>query len=648
MNPSTALATVLVDELARVGVRDVVLCPGSRSAPLAYALQQADRVGRLRLHVRVDERSAAFLALGLGKATGRPAVVVTTSGTAVANLHPAVLESAEAGVPLLVLTADRPPELRGTRANQTTDQVKLFGSAVRWFHGIGTPDRRPGQQAAWRTTVDRAYAAAVGAIDGDPGPVHLNLPMREPLAPDLATADLADDAPADGDPADGGPAGVRSGLSDALDWPEPLHGRADGSPWTIPPQPAAGLRDRIGEAATSGSGSSGPAAAAAFDLIEVDPVPRTLLVLGDVPYPALAAQAIGTARHHGWPVLAEPFGRRLPGQLLPHGPVLAAAVPSVPALWPERIVVVGRLTLSRDVAALLRLPGVQIDLVTAQPGWADPGHLVHRVHRWQPSVASAAPTPTGLPQPADAGPGHPTDAGPGRPADGSAGPAPDWGQRWQHAAAVVAGVVGPALTRWWPSGPAVAAALLDSAPDGSCLFVGSSTAVRDVDLARTVDPVTVSASRGLAGIDGCVATAVGMALGRPDRPSYALLGDLSLLHDANGLLIGPGEPRPDLTVVVVNDDGGGIFALLEYGEPERAADFERVFGTPTGARVADLCRAFRVDHRLVSNRQELQRLVARRPDGLSVLEVAVDRSTHRTRHQQLHRQVTAALQAAIR
>src|SRR5690606_947467 len=190
VNPSTALATVLVDELVRCGVREVVLAPGSRSAPLAYAVQQAERAGRLRLHVRVDERSAGFLALGLAKISRRPAVVITTSGTAVANLHPAVLEAHHASVPLIVLSADRPDELRGTGANQTTVQPGIFAGAVRWEHDL-TPSQGGSAgletnfgealrtHPAWRTTVDRAWGAATGALGQVPGPVHLNVAFRD-------------------------------------------------------------------------------------------------------------------------------------------------------------------------------------------------------------------------------------------------------------------------------------------------------------------------------------------------------------------------------------------------------------------------------------------------------------------------------------
>ena len=186
MNPSTAFATVLADELARCGLREVVIAPGSRSTPLAMAFWALERAGRVRLHVRIDERSAAFTALGLAKASRRPVAVLCTSGTAAANFHPAVIEADESAVPLLVLTADRPPELRGTGASQTIDQVKLYGSAVRWYAEAGVPERRPGMVGYWRSLACRAWANAAGALGALPGPVHLNLPFRDPLVPDTA------------------------------------------------------------------------------------------------------------------------------------------------------------------------------------------------------------------------------------------------------------------------------------------------------------------------------------------------------------------------------------------------------------------------------------------------------------------------------
>lgn len=558
MNPSTALATVLVDELVRCGVREVVLCPGSRSAPLAYAVQEADRAGRLRMHVRVDERSAGFLALGLAKVTRVPAAVVTTSGTAVANLHPAVLEAHHGQVPLLVVSADRPPELRGTGANQTTVQPGLFGSAVRWSHELGTPERRPGQVASWRSSACRAVAASRGRPGGVPGPVHLNVPLREPLVPTAG--------------------GVR---------PEELEGRPDGAPW-VEVFPATPGRTR-----------------------PVDPVPRTVVVVGDLPEPGMAETAIAWARESGWPVVAEPFGAGAEG-VVPHGPLLLGVEDWLARHLPERVITVGRITLARPVARLLRREGVRVETVTASPSWVDPGHTVGAVH--------------------DLGVlHHPVPC-----------EDPRWTAAWQGAGSAVAHAVAEAGLPW-PTGLAVAEAVLAAVPHGSLLFVGSSNAVRDLDLSgdRT-SRAAVVANRGLAGIDGCVSTAAGLALSTT-VPTYALLGDLTFLHDANGMLVGPHEPQPDLTVVVPNDDGGGIFTLLEPGEPERAGDFERVFGTPTGTRLAALCAAHGVAHQKVESRDALVDAVAQRPHGLRVVEVEVDRAGHRAAHERLRRVASEAL-----
>jgi 2-succinyl-5-enolpyruvyl-6-hydroxy-3-cyclohexene-1-carboxylate synthase len=597
VNPSSALATVVVDELVRQGVREAVLCPGSRSAAFAYALQDADRSGRLRLHVRVDERSAGFLALGLAKLTRRPAALFTTSGTAVANLHPAVLEAGHASVPLIIVSADRPAELQGTGANQTTNQTHLFGTAVRMFQQLGAPERREGQNSVWRSVVGRLYAAAIGLSGPDAGPVHLNVPLREPLVPDLVI---------DGE------------------WPESLAGRKDGVPW-VRVKPAS---LRVEGLAT---------------------VPKTLIVLGDLPDPAMVVEVTALARASGWPVIAEPFGAheasspdgRVRGQTaqahsapdhgaqhhsaladspqLPHGPLLLTAGQWLESHLPDRVLVVGRITLSRPVGDLLRHPLVSVEIVTAQSDWPDPAHVASVVHPFEVVRASIT---------------H------GRRV------AEDWARDWFDAGEQVSKAAVTSIEASWPSGVAIASTVLAELPPGATLFVGSSNSARDVDLALSPSarsaPLTVVASRGLAGIDGCVSTAIGLALAQPQRRTYALMGDLTFLHDSNGLLIGPLEPRPDLTVVVTNDDGGGIFTLLEPGEPRRAADFERIFGTPTGASIADICRAHGVRHRLAATQAELLTALHQNPDGLSVVEVRVDRSAHRDIHAEL---TAAAVQA---
>lgn len=644
MNPQQPLAEVVVDELVRLGVREVVLAPGSRSAPLAYALHDADSAGRLRLHVRVDERSAAFLALGLAKATGIPAPVVTTSGTAVANLAPAVLEAHESGVPMLLLTADRPPELRGTRANQTTDQLAFFGRNVRWFHDLGVPEARPG--AAWRTAIDRAVAAATGATGGDPGPVHVNVPLRDPLVPDLRSTH-----PQGHEGRETHEAHAASDGHDDLEpgaWVRSLAGRTDGSPWTSIPRRTA-------------SWGSPP----------LREIPRTLVVLGDAPTPLLAT-AVEWAARRCHPVIGEPFGPASCGRVvgrLPHGVRLAGYAEEA-ELRPDRIVVVGRLTLSRSLARLLRLPDVRVDLVTGDRRWADPGHVVTAVH--DPGAFGAAHLHLGADLAGTSAPEHTTRTSAGGadehpsqttsgaataaategrdPADSSAGlhdadpqgatlggsdGSPRGGSvseeaqahraAWTRAAAEISAEIEASLR--WPSGPALASTLLDAVPEGAVVFLGSSNGVRHVDLVRGLhgsDHAEVVASRGLAGIDGCVSTAAGIALGS-GRPTYALLGDLTFLHDANGLLIGPDEPVPDLTIVVGNDDGGAIFGDLEYGRAEvREAlpgSYERLFRTPTATRLDALCTAHGVRHVLARSPEALAAVLAERPSGLTVVEV---------------------------
>ncbi|MGY1630189.1 2-succinyl-5-enolpyruvyl-6-hydroxy-3-cyclohexene-1-carboxylic-acid synthase [Geodermatophilus sp. SYSU D01186] len=510
MNPSTACARVLVDELVRGGVTDAVLAPGSRSAPLALALAEAERSGRLTLHVRVDERTASFLALGLARASGRPVPVLTTSGTATAHLHAAVLEADAAGIPLLALTADRPPELRDTGANQTIAQPGMYGRAVRAAVDVGVPEagREAAQNRYWRSLVAKALLTARGTLSGDPGPVHLNLPFREPLMPEGAVPELTG----------------------------PWAGRPDGAPWTAATAPSP-----------APVGDAGPA--------------RTLVVVGDAP-PALGRAAAALATAQGWPVVAEPSSGAW-GASLRAGALLLGAPDWLAGHRPERVLVVGRPTLSRPVSALLSDPAVRVETVAAAPRWADAGR----------STAAVGALPAG---------GAPGDAA--------------WRGRWAAAAARV----GTAVDELLDAAEGLTAArlardLVAGLPDGALLVLGSSTPVRDVDrLAVPRAGVTVLANRGVAGIDGTVSTAVGAALVHQRAgggPAVALLGDLTFLHDLQGLLGGEGEPRPDLTLVVPDNDGGGIFAQLEPGQPQYEAGYRRVFGTPHGRDLVAVAEA---------------------------------------------------------
>lgn len=563
MNASTRLARLVVDELVRHGVGEAVLAPGSRSAALALALHAADAAGRLRLHVRVDERTAGFLALGLARGSHRPVPVVTTSGSAVAHLHPAVLEAHHSGVPLVVVSADRPARLRGSGANQTTDQVRLFGSALRWSAdipaGAVAADLGDAAVSAWRAQLSRAVLAAAGAATGDPGPVQVNCCFDPPLVPDAEDAAAADDG----------------GWAPA--------GRAQGRPWTTVDQPAPRTPVELGAG------------------------PRTVVVAGaDAGPPARLL-----AEQGGWPLVAEPTsGARTGGSalrtgtlLLGHGP-LAAEV--------ERVVVAGRPTLSRPVTQLLGRPDIELVALGAGARWVDPGNRVERVLPAGDTVVLADR------------------------ARGDGG----WRVRWAEADRRVASAVDATLARAAAAlpagtmlGPDVARAVSEAVPPAGLLVVGSSQPGRDLDLVAAPYPVgerrLVVGNRGLSGIDGTVSTAIGVALGRRSSRSLALMGDLTFLHDCNGLLLGPAEPRPDLTLVVANDDGGSIFATLEQGAQPYAAAFERVFATRTGADLAELCAATGTAHQVVDSDAGLRALLATPSAGVRVLEVPVDRAARR-------------------
>ena len=537
MNPATALATVLVDELSRCGLAEAVVAPGSRNAPLSMALweQAARSAGRLRLHVRIDERSAAFLALGLAKLSRRPVAVVCTSGTAAAHFHAAVIEADEAGVPLLVLTADRPPELRGTGANQTVDQLKLYGSAVRWFCEVGVPEARPGMNAYWRSLACRAWASAAGAAGTMPGPVHLNLCLREPLVPDEA-----DTGPVDLGAADAGPA-THGG------WPEPLAGRAEGMPWTV-----------------TGAAPLPP------PILELPWTERGVVVCGDgsADPPGL----LRLAAEAGWPVLAEPSsGARAGPSALAAYPYLLESPEFVARHRPEVIVSAGRPGLSRAQLGYLK---------TAAPGGAPPRHIV--IAQGPGHWADPARTAT------DVAAAVRLVRAPATPATGR------WLASWLTADAA-ARAAGAAILDGddAPSEPRLARDLAAGLPDGALLWAASSLPIRDLD--QQMAPragVTVLASRGASGIDGLISSASGAALAHQRAgggPAAALLGDLAFLHDAPGLFAGPEEPRPDLLLVVVNNDGGGIFSLLE--QAAFPAPFERVFGTPHGGVLGQVAAA---------------------------------------------------------
>ncbi|CAM5729156.1 2-succinyl-5-enolpyruvyl-6-hydroxy-3-cyclohexene-1-carboxylic-acid synthase [Mycolicibacterium aubagnense] len=547
MNPSTIQARVVVDELIRGGVRDVVLCPGSRNAPLAFALADADRAGRLRLHVRIDERTAGYLAVGLAVSAGSPVCIAMTSGTAVANLGPAVIEANYARVPLIVLSANRPYELLGTGANQTMEQLGYFGNQVRAAISLGLAEPLADVAAAnaqWRSATCRVLVAAKGSRSANAGPVQFDIPLREPLVPDV------DDAP-----------------DDAGYAPE---GRPDGRPWTYTPP-------------------------VTFDQpLEIDLTADTLVIAGH-----------GAGRHENLahlPTVAEPTAPPADNPLHP----LALSL-----VRPHQVIMLGRPTLHRPVSALLADPSVPVYALTTGPRWPD-------VSGNSQATGTRAIT--------------------------SGAPDPDWLRRCADANARAEHAVREQLAAYeLTTGLHVAAAVADGLRPGDQLVLGASNPVRDAALVGlNAHGISVRSNRGVAGIDGTVSTAIGAALAHTSGRTVALIGDLTFVHDSSGLLIGPTEPMPkSLTIVVSNDNGGGIFELLEQGDPRFSDVSQRIFGTPHDVDIAALCRAYHVECRQV----EADGLAAalREPfEGMRVLEVKADRSTLRS----LHASIRAAIKAA--
>jgi 2-succinyl-5-enolpyruvyl-6-hydroxy-3-cyclohexene-1-carboxylate synthase len=540
---------VVVDELIRGGVRDVVLCPGSRNAPLAFALSDADRAGHIRLHVRIDERTAGYLAIGLAAAERTPVCVAMTSGTAVANLGPAVVEANYARVPLIVLSANRPYELLGTGANQTFEQMGYFGTQVRANISLGlaedAPERMESLNAQWRSATCRVLVAATGSRTANAGPVQFDIPLREPLVPD------ADET-----------------------GPYAPEGRPGGKPWTYTPP-------------------------VTFDQpLDIDLTPDTVVIAGHGAgvHPNLAEL----------PTVSEPTAPPAENPLHPF---------ALRLIHPKQVIMLGRPTLHRPVAALLADPSVPVYALTTGPRWPD-------VSGNSQATGTRAVT-TGEP-----------DA--------------KWLRRCAEVHRHAIGAVrGQLQAHPLTTGLHVAAAVADAVRPGDQLVLGASNPVRDAALVGLdTRGIKVRSNRGVAGIDGTVSTAIGAALahereasGDTSNRTIALIGDLTFVHDSSGLLIGPTEPTPsNLTIVVSNDNGGGIFELLEQGDPRFSDVSSRIFGTPHDVDVGALCRAYHVDSRQIEA-GDLAGALGEPFEGMRVLEVKADRSSLRA----LHASIKAAL-----
>jgi 2-succinyl-5-enolpyruvyl-6-hydroxy-3-cyclohexene-1-carboxylate synthase len=503
INPSTLLARVIVRQIVEAGITDVVISPGSRNAPLSIAFHQASVKGLIKLHVRIDERTAAFFALGIAKASGRPVPIVCTSGTAVANYHPAVLEASHTNLPLLVLTADRPASLRKTGANQTTEQARIFGKAVRYFADVS----------------GSVYPMELPLNSLQSGPVHLNIQFEEPLI---------------GDKSD--------------NWLNDL---------TI-------TAPKIFDRKTPGTFYTKST--------------RGVLVIGH-DRGGLSVDAVRDfADALGWPVIAEdPLTFE---KAISHASIFLTSRAIADDLVPDTVVVIGRTTLSRSINAFIKSARKEI-VIDPRMATVDSDRMASQKFLQLPKVEV---------QPADS----------------------EYKEKWQKYSQRAAKMVGD-ISQW--SEALIAREIGAAIPSGTALFVSSSRPIRDLEgFASARTGVETFANRGLAGIDGNISTALGIAAQRTS--TIAVLGDLGFLHDLTGLIH---NEDINLKILVVNNDGGGIFSTLSQ---RGVAGFEEVFGTPHGKDLQAIASAIGVPAKTISTEAELKSELATPIKGVSVVVIA--------------------------
>jgi 2-succinyl-5-enolpyruvyl-6-hydroxy-3-cyclohexene-1-carboxylate synthase len=563
-----------VDELARCGLRHAVTSPGSRSTPLVLSLA---RDPRIRASSVIDERSAAFFALGIAKASGAPAALACTSGTAAANYAPAVIEAHEARVPLLVLTADRPPELRHLGAGQTVDQVKLYGSAAKWFLEVDDHTATPERLRWLRQLACRAFWTA---LEGRPGPVHLNFSLREPLVLDEPLADDDDS------------------------------GRAGGRPWvtrpTIAPEPAPAFVDRLRD--------------------ELQARPRAVLVAGRAERdPQLAASLSGFAEWAAIPLLADPLsGARRGPAAIAHYDALLRDPEWANAHAPELVIRVGDLPTSKPLRRWLH--GLDEALqITFDPenAWQDPAGSVATILATDPRLT--------------------LDAIGGRMKRRTDGA---WLDRWHRADRLAATGIARALQPAGLSEPRVAAELGAGLPAEATVFVASSMPVRDAEtfFPARERPPRVLANRGANGIDGTVSTAFGCATSE-DGPAVLLIGDIALIHDLGGLLAASRLPAR-LTIVLLHNDGGGIFDFLPVsGE---GAEYVEHVATPHGLDFAHAAALFGLGYERADTVEQFREALGRAlaADQTSIVAVRTDRDANVALHAAVWDEVARSVRGA--
>ena len=537
----------LLDALQESGVKQVVLSPGSRSTPVAILLGQLEDQGKIKLYLDVDERSAAFFGLGLAKASGQPVLLVCTSGTAAANYYPAIWEANSSNIPLVVLTTDRPPELQAIGTPQTLDQPKMYSSAVKVSFQLPAPSESAADQELTYTTYIAHKAVAI-ALAHPRGPVHLNLPLRKPLMPDLKQV-----------------------------------------PDTTASQP------------TQIQLTASLSAEAQAQLTNLFAGKKGLIVAGPVPDGQQNAAAISAfAAQMNWPILADPLsGLRGTANALTTGDQIFKAVSKLPQTFqPEVILRTGATLVSAPVTNWLAKKSAPVVYLDADRSWRD--------HSLSTTTVVAADAAQILPQ-----------------LSGLVGVTPDWFAQWQRLDQTVAKTLRENTQQAELTEPAVARVIGDNLPADSTLFVSNSMPIRDIDeqFRPQTSGIKVLCNRGADGIDGVNSTALGVAA--HSRANYLYIGDLAFFHDLTGLMMAR-QYQLNLTVIVQNNNGGGIFSILpQYQEKTQ---FEKVFGTPLNLNLPALAQFYAAKYVQVTDADQLAAEIQRQPQGLTIVEVPVKRA----------------------
>ncbi|MEI6043633.1 MAG: 2-succinyl-5-enolpyruvyl-6-hydroxy-3-cyclohexene-1-carboxylic-acid synthase [Chloroflexota bacterium] len=575
-NPTYAYLDAFVEELARNGLSNVVICPGSRSTPLSYAFA---RNGKIKLWMQLDERSAGFFALGMAKAAGYPVALVCTSGTAAANFFPAVVEAHLSRVPLLVLTADRPPELREIGAPQAMDQLRLYGTYTRWFMEMALPEATNEMLRYVRTVAGRAIASALGR---PAGVVHLNFPLREPLVPAPIPGQIL----------------PLPEKRDSVAW----QGRPSNQPYVT------GLRTGRGWPTNLSYNFSRWS--------------RGLIICGPTSEYHLEYNQtiICLARQLGWPILADPLSglRSLSteeGFIIDNYDAFLRDAAVLEPLAPDFVLRFGAMPTSKPLLLFLaHSPQVETWLVDGGDGWEDPTALASQVLHVDP-IAFCKMALLELQ---------------------GFSPASNWSQRWQLVAQQTAAAINRQMAECQELSEAkVFAELSQLLPNNTLFYVGNSMPIRDADtfFKSNCRNIRVLGNRGANGIDGVVSSALGASAITP-LPTMLILGDISFYHDMNGLLAAK-RHKLNLTIILLNNDGGGIFSFLpQAAYPD---NFEELFGTPHGLDFQHTAALYGANWRRVESWEDFRSAVqtATKTNGLNLIEVPTNRARNVSQHREI-------------